>query len=309
MRKLAKPMYVVFVDYRERDLLAHLAGDPDVISVSAKMDVSDILFARIIPRASTGDQCTPFEDMVHVNGGPARPATWPEHEYEAVLALERKTPGDLVNSVMASSSTPQVRRWDDQKQRMQAFGALTSCQPGLVIVNYITHINNGSPIANMTEDGFHTKVLRAAVRDGFTTLFTAGCRDTARMTRKIVQWMTLDAVTATAWTRYGDIPTTISLSVKKRDNANPGTFYRSCLQAIPGISGDIANRIVERYPSFSALIHDLESEPVTAKRAATLAGIELTHAKRTKSSTGEGKFRRLGPARAKAIVKALALDE
>ena len=291
----------MFIDYRERDLIDALHnwdGVPDGMVVRIKnLQVGDVIFARLVD-CDEGQQCEAlaFDDDDALDG----------KAYVPLMALERKTCADLAGSIRSHSDRPSHEHWDEQKRRLRILRSQfpSSCIIGALIERYQDHVVNATPVTRrsknnakqtvvLTEDALHSALLNALLKEDLKIFHTANHFDSCRMICKTAAFMNKHEIgVASTWSELvGRVIEDPELSTLKKNNWSHALWFRGAvLGSIPGVSKQIAQRIVEQYPDIQSLISGYEACVTDRARRRMLAGIEMTHAKRTPN----GLYRRLG---------------
>jgi len=286
---------VMFVDFRERELIAALRA-VDVVPSGARivvgsLDTGDVIVARVVAHSPANARAaSALDECVTVSGGVQPSALLASHDdsqLEPIVAYERKTSLDLVQSKQRLSDVPAEEHIAKQLAELADFCAVTGAKPALLLEGYIAHSLTGAPVASMAEEHVHRLLVRIFFANGFPTWQSNSVADSARHLHTVALLTTRLNVRASSWVRLPRDATEPAIRVRKARNADVDRYYLSCLQAMPMMSEERARVVVASYPNIALLV---EAIAASDNPVAMLASLRVNAG------------RRLGKALAKSIV-------
>lgn len=196
-----------------------------------------------------------------------------KRDEEIVVAIERKTIDDLKASILDG-------RWKEQKARL-------CCS---IPRDRIIYLIEGNILKKTTIKGGSTTLIGATIncmlRDNIKVYKTGNVKESVSFIQKIFdsiqknyeQFFLTNENSITS--DYTDV-----IKIKKKDNHNPGVWYKQILLNIPQLSSRVADCIISKYPTLRELLHNFDENELK----------NLTY------TSNNGKARKIGPKLAQKI--------
>ncbi len=177
------------------------------------------------------------------------------HNDKDVFLLERKTVADLAASIKDG-------RYHEQKVRLMASMKEASAQ----MIGYLIEGNilSTAGIAGIAENTLLSAIVNTFVRDGIVVFRTFSVGETAKFLLKLAEKIALFGLDKNEKPQEPSETSYLNtISRVKKANMTARLCYMSQLCQIPGVSGNIAQKISIEYPTMEKLIvgyRTIESE-------------------------------------------------
>lgn len=162
---------------------------------------------------------------------------------EIILIIERKTLSDLKASICDG-------RLKEQKARLQ--GSNTN------IMYLIEGDLNEIKTHTFPVDTLVGSMINTELRDNIRIHRTFNLEETAKYIKKLHDKLSKDG---DSFFKDVKVDYGASLKIKKKDNLTSQIWFRNSLSSIPQVSDKISTAIVDKYITFSNLIHTYNSIP------------------------------------------------
>jgi len=288
---------VIFVDFHEDNTrkgpsFAHALRTIDAITcsrrvVQCRLETGDVVIARVIagaaaPGTTEAVAAAANDRNIRLRGGIAAstlladPATT---MFGAILAIERKTADDLVNSIRSAKASGQASEahMATQIAELTDYCAACGARPMLLVEGYIAHVFSGEPVGSMPEIQLMAFIVDVYLTKGFACLQTINVPDSARQVLQMMRLAERRDIMPGTWIRLPPGTAEPSIQVRKERNDDTARAYRSTLQLTRGVSDAWARAIQDVFPSIPRLVGAFAAAPDVAARAALVSELKVNN--------------------------------
>lgn len=182
---------------------------------------------------------------------------------QPLVLIERKTIHDFCSSFRSN-------HYHSQKSRMITFREQTGCQCGLIVEGFHELREFQSKIGSIPISTLEQCFTSIRIRDRFFVEHVDTVKDHAKFILRSLKTIEKYRLYQDNWANEKIVKENLqkdfeqSLRVRKKENLTPDLCYKIQLSAIPGISLNMAEKIMETHPNLPTLIDTLkENGPKT----------------------------------------------
>lgn len=179
--------------------------------------------------------------------------------FQPLLLIERKTITDFASSFRSN-------HYHSQKSRMIAFRDRTHCQCGLIVEEFNETKEFQSKIGTIPISTLEQCFTSIRIRDRFFVEHVDSIKDHARFILRSLKTIEKYSLYKENWANEKVVRENLqkdfsqSLKVRKKENVTPELCFKIQLSSIPGISLNMAEKLVEKYSTMPKMIKALEEE-------------------------------------------------